>query len=111
MNDLYDTCIDKSPYPAWTVDSLEYSPVSGADETSSQYTLRFGLLNRSNNDTHACVVTVDDMGLEKNHKDAWADCGSVTDSAINTVFTNVMFNREYSLLAINQTWTCPGEDK
>lgn len=111
MNDLYDNCKEKSPYPAWTVDHLEYSPISSGDETSTKYTLRFGLQNRSNNDTQACVVTVDDMELEKTGKDTWADCGSITDSAINTVFTNVMFNRHYNLLAVNQTWRCPGNDK
>jgi len=114
-NELYyksDSCTERSGYPGWTIDNLSYNSVPQVDYSTatSQYGLSLNITNLSNLEKLSCTIRVDDTALDRTHSDSWIDCSVPGSSSpqTNILSTRVMFNRDYNLLAINQTWKCGG---
>ena len=96
-----DTCGERSEIPAWTIADLQYDHTSQALGGG----LSFKMYNLANYETLACSVRVDETSLDRSHKEPWADCSSTSGSG-NFLSTKVLFNRNYNMLGINQTWLC-----
>ncbi len=105
-----DTCTERSGYPTWKVEDLLYEHArvkAGVVSTNAPYKLSFNLTNFSNGERLVCSLGVDDTFLDRTLSEHWADCVSPSPATPSKIVsTSVMFNRDYNVLAINQTWTC-----
>jgi len=107
-----DTCVERSENPGWRIDDLSFTYTS-RDVTSTPIfgILLLNLTNNSNGDRLRCFSMIDDLELDRNHADRWIDCGvePFPSESKRILSTQVMFNREYNVLAVNQTWKCDEE--
>ncbi len=106
-----DTCAQRSLYPEWTIADLAYSSGPAlANGTTAASTLSLGLTSVSTRETLICVVAVDEMAIDRTLSDPWVSCGASSRLASNSSGTSssttILFNREYNLLAVNQSWQC-----
>ncbi len=105
-----DNCTDRSEYPAWTINNLTYdhtTPRKDANSTVPLYGLSFNLTNLSNNETLPCFVRVDETTLDRTHSERWVDCAAPGSTILNGLsLTSILFDKDYNLVAINQTWKC-----
>ena len=102
-----DTCGERSEIPAWTITDLKYSQAaqSGGGSSPVNAGLSFKMRNLANFEDLNCSLHVDDTLLERTRGEPWVDC-SGTSASGNFLSTKVLFNRQYNMLAINQTWMC-----
>lgn len=104
-----DSCSDRSYYPTWEVDDLVY------DHGPEGPSLSFNLTNLPNGNTIACAISVNEsLTRESYHKARWVDCNSDTlpkeipEGGVSG--TQILFDGDYSLLGVQQTWRCPDND-
>jgi hypothetical protein len=106
INDYVEArCVDRSGYPVWTVADLKYENAG----ISGSHALSFNLTNLSNMESISCSLVLEDrLSLQNTNQEHWANCVSPKPSLSKApiVATQVMFDPDYGLLVINQTWTC-----
>jgi hypothetical protein len=105
-----ETCSERSDYPSWTINNLLYTyvdPEAKTEASTANSSLSFDLINLSNGAQVSCSVEIDQTILDRTHSEEWTNCVSTGASSPKTILsTAIMFNKEYSLLAVNQTWQC-----
>ncbi|KAI1774239.1 hypothetical protein F4818DRAFT_419365 [Hypoxylon cercidicola] len=105
------SCVDRSTTPAWHVTDLLYQHFHSSNFSATElyYVLSLSVTNWATNESVLCSATVDELAAQNaNHSAQWLECnyelGSISASTLSTQF---MFDLDYSLLGIKQTWDCP----
>lgn len=98
-----DRCVDRSGYPTWEVDGLVYDHMT----TTGQQNLSFNLTNISNGVAVSCALALNEsLTRSTAHNERWLDCGSNSASVAHVSGTQIMFDGDYSLLGVKQSWFC-----
>lgn len=104
-----ESCSDRSYYPTWEVDEFTY------DHGAEQSSLSFNLTNLSNGNRIACAIAVNESLTRSSYHEArWVNCNSddppkeIPEMGVSG--TKVLFDRDYSVLGIEQTWRCPDDE-
>lgn len=99
-----NTCPGRSAYPEWQIDDFAYA------QKGKQESLQVNLTNLSNGGRIACSVDVNTRLTRENaYAETWHMCKPPSGS--NPAFTGlqntyIMFNLDYGLFAIKQSWQC-----
>lgn len=105
-----ERCPDRSDYPAWTVQNLVYDHAETDPESGlakNMHELSFDVLNLSTEERISCAVSVDDaLSLQNTRTEHWVECVTPEKKDSTIVYTEVMFDVNYSLLGIKQSWKC-----
>lgn len=102
-------CVQRSYYPTWEVDDLLY------DHAAKEQSLSFSLTNMANGNKVSCAIDVDEaLTRGSSHEARWVDCNSDSPSKEmpegGVSGTKILFDRDYSLLGVQQTWRCRDND-
>jgi hypothetical protein len=99
-----DGCVARSDYPIWQVDDLVYNHKTSAPSLS------FNLTNLSNGGRIACSIEVNTtLTRSTAHSEHWQTCSTENGpnlSPPDVSGTQILFDPDYELLAIKQTWMC-----
>ena len=110
------SCVGRSDDPQWQVDDLVFDHTAVAStarstDATGYHALTFKLTNLQNYESQSCLVRVDQHGgLDDTLTEKWLDCNTPTGVAPppgGILSTRIMFDAEYGLLGVNQSWTCP----
>ena len=102
-------CVQRSYYPTWEIDDLFYR------HSPDRHFLSFNLTNLSNGKKIPCGVQVNEsLTRGSAHEARWVYCdpGDTSNKTVEggVAGTKVLFDRDYSLLGVQQTWQCRHND-
>lgn len=102
-------CVERSYYPTWEINDLVY------DHAAEEPSLSFNLTNLSNGNKLPCATNANESETRGSfHKAVWLDCGpeessgEIAEGGVSG--TKILFDRDYSLLGVQQTWRCLDND-
>ncbi|OIW27079.1 hypothetical protein CONLIGDRAFT_707936 [Coniochaeta ligniaria NRRL 30616] len=96
-----DRCVERSDYPMWEIHDLTFN------HTSSQQTLSVTIVNVMNGGKLSCTVALnEDLTRADKHASRWNNCTNTSQVGSEVSATQILFDHDYGLLGIKQTWKC-----
>jgi hypothetical protein len=97
-----DRCVERSDYPTWEIRDLVYNHSS-----PHQQNLSLSITNLMNGLRYSCSVTLDEAATRADaHATRWSNCTSLSYSDNGITDTQLMFDSDYGVLGIKETWKC-----
>jgi hypothetical protein len=96
-----ERCVERSDYPTWTISKLVYNHSSAGRQR-----LKFEVVNVMNGAKLECDVPLNETRTRgEMHASRWRNCSDVAGNG-ETSATQVLFDNDYGVLGIKQTWRC-----
>jgi hypothetical protein len=103
-----ERCVDRSGTPSWEVADFFYDhtePRLDSPESGPYYPLSLNLTNFSTGERLICLAKINDTVFSSTYVEQWFECQLPTPSS-SQPRTAVMFDVEYNLLGVRQSWDC-----
>jgi hypothetical protein len=98
-------CIGRAETPLWTIEDFSYVH---KDEDAQSLSLK--IVNFQNGGQISCKVPLNESYTRaSSHNETWIDCEIGQDVASDQkIFaTQIMYDKDYSILGMKQTYECP----
>lgn len=96
-----DRCVERSDYPTFEIHDLFYN------HTSSKQSLSLTIINIMNSAKLRCSIVLDETLTRADaHAPRWNNCTDASQIGTEVSATQILFDHDYGLLGIKQTWRC-----
>lgn len=96
-----ERCVERSDYPTWEVHDLLYN------HSSTQQSLSLALVNIMNGEKLSCSIALNEsLTRADTHNPRWNNCIDTSQVGNETSSTQILYDHDYTLLGIKQTWKC-----
>lgn len=96
-----DRCVERSDYPTFEIHDLFYN------HTGSKQSLSLTIINIMNSAKLRCSIVLDETLTRADaHAPRWNNCTDASQVGTELSATQILFDHDYGLLGIKQTWRC-----
>ena len=96
-----ERCVERSDYPTWEIHSLAYN------HSNRQQSVSLTILNVMNGAKMSCSVSLNETTTRaETHESRWTNCTDASQVGNETSATQILFDNDYGILGIKQTWKC-----